>query len=64
MRLHHFGCSLNFFTRNNTEFNNGSGRGIAITIIINDYAEHGRGSSEQENEPQQPPTQVSLNQFH
>jgi hypothetical protein len=64
MRLHYFGCSLNFFTRNNTEFNNGPGRRIAIAIVINDYTEQGRGSSEQKNEPEQPPTQVSFNQCH
>lgn len=64
MRLHHTGCNPNFFTGNNTEFNNGPGCGVVIAIIIDDYAEHWRRSSKQENEPQQPPTQVSLNQCH
>jgi hypothetical protein len=40
MRLHHTGCSPDFFTGNNTEFNNGSGRGIAIAIVIDDDAKH------------------------
>jgi hypothetical protein len=64
MRLHDTGCNLNFFTGKNTEFNNGPGCGVAIAIIIDDYAEHCRGSSEQENQAQQPPTQVSLNLCH
>jgi len=64
MRLHHTGCDPDFFTRDNTEFNNGPGCWIAIAIIIDDYAEHWRGRSNQENDPQQPPTQVSLNQCH
>ncbi|HET9284809.1 MAG TPA: hypothetical protein VFR24_22900 [Candidatus Angelobacter sp.] len=52
MRLHHAGCDPDFFTRDNTEFNNGPGCWIAIAIIIDDYAEHWRGSSDQENDPQ------------
>ena len=56
--------NLDSLALNSAEFNGYPCRRIAIAIVINNDAEQVDRSREQEDQPQQSPTQISLNRTH
>ena len=64
MQVDRVGYDLDPLTLNNTELNGYSCRRIAIAIIVDNDTEQVDRSREQEDQPQQRPTQIFLNHSH
>lgn len=64
MQVDRVGYNLDPLTLNNTELNGYSCRRIAIAIIVDNDTKQVDRSREQEDQPQQSPTQIFLNHSH
>ncbi len=64
MQVDRVGDNLDPLTLNNTELNGYSCRRIAIAIVVDNDTKQVDRSREQEDQPQQSPTQIFLNHSH